>query len=499
MQKKESLQGSAQVRHKSIHQKIRKVLAVLACITLLGMLLHGVSALVANKSALEEHLGFIEQKENFDVLFFGTSHVHSAISPMELWKREGIVSYNLSSPGCTVPMMYWMLRCALKHTSPKVVVVDCAYISRKLKGHDKSGYMHQAFDVFPISPEKIQAGFDLYEDPNDRMEMIWPFSTYHTRWIEISKDDFFMPRNVRKGGKIPFGVEAAYIPELDMNADVKMDGIGFEYLRRIREFCDQKKINLVLTYLPFEYSETTMKECIALKRYAEEYHMDYLDGNQLRSITNEKTDYQDSHDDNSHMNYSGMQKISVYIGKYLKEHYDVPDRKEDAGYGIWKNQYREYLADKWNTFTKQKNIYNWLMMASDLDLDVVIEMDGSDYLQDMMCSALLENLGADPEKMKEQIQFAVISGDGRKDQYLTADGGETFLGRIQLNRNPGEEMNYRVDLNHLELYPMSGTEKSYVRITLLYGEAHEVVGSALFTYSMTDAEGNLCIKAKREV
>ncbi|MCR5007705.1 MAG: hypothetical protein K6A76_03895, partial [Oribacterium sp.] len=52
---------------------------------------------------------FSEQKE-YDVLFYGSSHVLSGLQPMEIWDKYGITSYNLAGHAASLGMSYWVLR-----------------------------------------------------------------------------------------------------------------------------------------------------------------------------------------------------------------------------------------------------------------------------------------------------------------------------------------------------------------------------------------------------
>ena len=52
---------------------------------------------------------FFEEKQDFDVLFLGTSRVLDGVSPMELWRDYGLTGYNLSCYGNTLPVTYWIM------------------------------------------------------------------------------------------------------------------------------------------------------------------------------------------------------------------------------------------------------------------------------------------------------------------------------------------------------------------------------------------------------
>ena len=44
--------------------------------------------------------------------------------------------------------------------------------------------------------------------------------------------------------------------------------------------------------------------------------------------------------DKGHLNDSGSKKVANYLGKYIKEHYDIPDTREIEG-NIWEQNLTE--------------------------------------------------------------------------------------------------------------------------------------------------------------
>ena len=58
-----------------------------------------------------------------------------------------------------------------------------------------------------------------------------------------------------------------------------------------------------------------------------------------------------------HLNYLGQRKYTDFFACWLKEHYDLPDRRDDKNYIIWEAAYAEY--DKYyQTLTKKAPLFN---------------------------------------------------------------------------------------------------------------------------------------------
>ena len=54
----------------------------------------------------------------------------------------------------------------------------------------------------------------------------------------------------------------------------------------------------------------------------------------------------DTADGGDHLNIYGAEKVSKYIGNYLNDNYDIPDRRDDSDYKSWFKASREYQKDK---------------------------------------------------------------------------------------------------------------------------------------------------------
>lgn len=139
----------------------RKIKNAAGCIITIGLtlfLLCGLSKVLERKAADMKYTDFFEEEEDFDVLFLGTSHVKYGILPMELWHDYGIVSYNLGTNQQFLPTTYWQMENALEYTSPKLIVIDCFFLSLE---DLVSTSAHDSLDAIPFSKTKLDALSDL--------------------------------------------------------------------------------------------------------------------------------------------------------------------------------------------------------------------------------------------------------------------------------------------------------------------------------------------------
>ena len=65
-----------------------------------------------------------EPKDTIDAVFIGNSSVYKGISPMEIWKKYGITSYDFASPDQKIWLSYYFIKECFNYQKPKVIVLS---------------------------------------------------------------------------------------------------------------------------------------------------------------------------------------------------------------------------------------------------------------------------------------------------------------------------------------------------------------------------------------
>lgn len=361
---------------------------------------------------------FYSQDKNFDVLFLGTSHVMNGVSPMDLWKEYGIVSYNLATPGCRIATSYWTLKNALRHTSPKLVVIDCAYLYDE-KVSENTDYNHRVFDSMPLDDLKVKAIFDLYEKFDDRFSYIFPFSLYHERWTQLDKIDFEKEYDTGKMGfEFLNSVTQTTLPVQVSPKVQEVDNISTLYLEKIIMECKEKKIDVLFTFLPFNVNKDSQNDAAYIRKIAEKFGIHYLSPDNLLQVVNTMTDFANNDDNNSHLNLSGAHKISYYLGKYIADHYKIPDQRKNSAYILWNDYYKQYSGHKISSIQKSDTLDSYLMLIADRSYNITINFDNPDIIEDKYYINFFKNIGIDVNKINDEIDSILIWGLEKEVTYL---------------------------------------------------------------------------------
>jgi len=473
-----------------MREKIKNVLSSLIVIGLVFLLLTILTQIMERKSSYTKNYDFITQDADFDVLFVGSSKVINSVFPMELWDDYGFVSYNLGGHGNTVPTSYWVILNALEYTSPELIVMDCNNYASMDRVNPNLKYMHLSFDAFPLSTNKIKAVYDLIRDTDEqienvresRIELLWHFYTYHNRWNELTESDFYPSVNSQKGAEPRIGIAVPKeIPVVSQDKRLKENTTGKEYLIKIIETCKERGIDLLLTYIPFPASEAQLIAANTVYDIAAEYCVDYIN-----FFDEDVVDFStDCYDANSHLNPSGAQKVTAYLGKYINEHYHIPDQRENPDYEDWYEDSKKYLSEKARKLANRKSLYEYLMLLVDDDFSFVLGIVNTPQLQNEKFFNLLQNLGIDTEQIMEEPCYVVANGatgviDVVCEKDLICTSVETSLGILSLETyNDG----YSLKLNNQKCCTFAlDSKEQYDVYTVLFDAYGEKLSESKFNY-----------------
>lgn len=389
-----------------MRKRARKIFWGCMTVFLLGAGMLFLTRLTDPGDADKKNAEFMKDSELYDVLFFGNSHMTYAVYPLELWNDHGIASYNLGSYGNPLPTTYWTVKNALNESNPKLVVVDCYSVEREEK---EGSFTHWQTDHLPLRADKIRMINDVVEDPEERLEYFWRFAAYHSRWWDLDQDDFEKKRNEQKGAEIAYGVVLNEKIQPRPQNVVEMDSTGGRYLRQIIECCQEKKTEILLIYLPYSVHEDGWQDALYAERIAREYDVPYLNFLDL-SVINPAIDCSD---EASHLNGSGGRKVTEYLGQYIKEHYEIADRRGEEAYAQWNADYKRYTDDKIDALRESETLDRFLMTLADPAFSCCVYVDGDSRIWEYeQYVELVRNLA--PEYAFEALEKAV----GQQEDYF---------------------------------------------------------------------------------
>lgn len=388
-------------------EKLKKVISSIIFLILLVLAIGKCVDVLEYKEARKKYTPFFESETNFDVVFLGTSHMWNSVLPMEMWDEYGIASYNWGYSNCTPAENYYLIQDILEYTSPKVVVIDIHGIvdydhwNNGKYRTDRIEQQHVQFDELPLSKSKIEASQDVFDDYDGNGDFIWNFIMYHNRWSELGRSDFDYEITTEKGSRFLNGLGTANYVPISSDQKTELNSVCYPYFLKILEFCEQQNIQVLCTCIP--YAANKMQQSVAntmvdvIKNYPNCQYANMLNENILDFNT-------DIHSDNSHLNYSGALKTTMWLGKYLAENYNMVDYSDNES---WNTDYMLYYDYKVATLKSQKLLANYLVQLVDKDFSVTAEVYDSNLMNSDRLMLLFDNASISPVLSSVESEYCV--------------------------------------------------------------------------------------------
>lgn len=325
-------------------------------ILLFILLFLGVNQIVERKSLDNPHNdtvkigGFRNQPPNsLDVITVGSSHAYCTVDPLVIFRDSGIPSYVLSSESQPIYASYYYIKEALKTQSPKVIMVEM-YMVTSPKDYPDETAAYDAVDYLPFSRNKIDL-IHAIVPPGERDDYYFNFLKYHSRWKNLNSEDFSL--SYKKDIDLYKGY--AFIDQ--KTDDIVSDGVydsakpvdisdkNLEYMKKIVQLSRDKKFDLVFLIAPYRPNEREAGIYKSVRSFADQNGVPTLDMNLMYKELNF---YEPGlFCDGSHLNCYGSDKVSSFLAGYLKEKYDLADRRGDKNYSSW-NTAVQYYTDQVN-------------------------------------------------------------------------------------------------------------------------------------------------------
>ena len=405
-------------------KSLKKVISFLCFTALVIGLFHAANIMLFEK----QHFGTAkniayEEPGKIDVFFVGASHIFYGINPMEIWNRTGIAGYNLTTHQQPLWSSKLLLKYALNHQRPKLIVFDvlmATNFGRPLIGTEQGTNMtHLALDPVPLSLQKIKGVLET-DSIKQKGEILFPVILNHSRLQQglLTYDDFHFFSGSRshpmKGynytqNTLPY--ERPNVPDADVVKELPdgMEEILIDFIR----FCREENLPLLFIKTPLVGNDELYGQINYIGKIAEAYDVPFLDFNHLYDEIN--MDFTADFADSGHLNVRGANKVSGYLADFLHSKYDLADHRGDEAYQSWERAYQHYEA--LIRLPGSEDIMDFLINAADPNLLTVILSGGTmmepvripDDVRSAMTSVGLRHV---PEQTGTGGYYAVIQ-DGK--------------------------------------------------------------------------------------
>ncbi len=294
---------------------------------------------------------------DIDIMLFGNSHLYTGINPKNLSLALGTTSFIFASPGTNIADSYFSLKEAAKKCKPKLVVVETYGINGfnpyNLDGANLSEQI-KSFSARKDFIAKIKSTPFLFSVEN--YLYAWSTSIRNHDYIftnreQLENNKILIERGDRSkqikklylGRYVRFtkGLETDILEQYKIKgAPVKGEDFTYSkyaeyYVRKIVEFCNNQKIDLMFLTLPM-YEKHISNFDIWDKKLSEllnVFPVKWLNMQKMPGYEGfDKYAFENTYSQNQHMTYNGSLLATYKLANFIRDSISVEMsmRKEDA-------------------------------------------------------------------------------------------------------------------------------------------------------------------------
>lgn len=288
---------------------------------------------------------YYEEEKDHDVILIGDCELYENISPVTLWEEYGINSYIRGSAQQLIWQSYYLMEETFSYETPKVVIFNV--LSMKYDEPQSEAYNRMTLDGMKLSLSKLKSVQASMTEEENLMEYLFPLLRYHSRITCLEREDFtylFSKAKVTHNGYyMRVDVKAAQdVPEGKPLANYTFGENAYQYLDKMTALCERYGVELVLVKAPSLYPYWYAQWENQIEEYADAHGLKYY--NFLECMDEIGLDFsQDTYDGGLHLNLSGAEKLSKYLGRILTEECGLSSRRGEGDLEeIWREKIELY-------------------------------------------------------------------------------------------------------------------------------------------------------------
>lgn len=309
------------------------------------LLVFAMSICVANTILMHKSEDGYDQMQSYykqidntvDVLFLGSSKIYCQIDTGILWYEHGISSFDLGGAEAPPWNSYYFLKEALKTQKPKVILYDATIIGfrQDVLYQPEVWSMTNNYGMH-WNANRINQLRENAEKDELFKRLLFPLDTMHSRYKELTINDFIDENNSinYKGFDYRDGVVEFDTPDVSgMTESFVFDEKHEKYLRKMIQLSKENNIPFVVMITPYVVTYEQQGYFNYVEDICNEEGVTYIDFDKMYDEVG--IDFSTDMAENIHLNFSGTEKLTKYLGNYLVENYDLTDHRGDPKYSSW--------------------------------------------------------------------------------------------------------------------------------------------------------------------
>lgn len=326
--------------------KKQAITSVLFIIIFLFLLRSVTYMLRTNGNIKEIFVGFYaEPRDTIDVVMIGSSPVYPYYVAPKLWGEYGFASYPLSSNVQRPKAAIYIVKETLKTQTPELFVFEMRmYTYEDGSMEDNMPFTRGITDNLKYSLNRVQLINAVVPDISERYTFYFDIFKYHSNWKTIILPDqytslFYERLHPLKG----YAMNDKVIPKeardfSTVTAQLPIPAEQEEVLYQLLDYLKENNMNALFIVSPTIVDEEMQMQFNYIGNIVASYGYNYLNMNNYYEEIG--LDFNtDFYDGGGHTNSLGAEKCTAFLGEYLAENYELPDKRGEDKYSTWDDAY----------------------------------------------------------------------------------------------------------------------------------------------------------------
>ena len=264
---------------------------------------------------------------SIDIVAIGNSDLYSGWNSLQLWNEQGITSFVAAGPKQNTKLSYYMLKEVLKIEKPKLVVLEVDAFFGEYEEIDSKGYQYTAQKYCYKLFENKEEWSIIKDEPYMKSEYLQNrmrlYGYYYDKTVEKCTTGF------------------SYMKKSQNRTTVS--SYTKKYLNKIIQLAYENNCQILFICFPSESSWSYARHN-TVSDYAKKYSIPFIDLN-IEQYDTGFSWLSDSRDGGNHLNYSGATKMTHFLGQYIKNNYQIKDKRNYSLYTSWNEDYDNFIKE----------------------------------------------------------------------------------------------------------------------------------------------------------
>lgn len=325
----------------------QQVIKVTVFITLFFVILIPLTYILRTSGDVKERFAgfYAEEKNSIDVITIGSSPVFPYYSAPKMWGEKGIAMYPLSTNLQRPLAMLPLVKEALKTQQPKLFVFEMRMFTIPDEVMcDNMAYTRGVTDNMKYSWNRVETIRRMVPKEEKRYTYYFDIFKYHSNWKtlvlkeQLLRYDYTYP-SMLKGYVFENQVGPSEMTDFSsVTTRVPLPKEQEKTLRELLNFLKESKQEALFIVSPFTMTEEKQGMFLTMADIVSEYGYSFCNFNDYYEKIG--IDFgTDFYDYGGHTNALGAEKCTTFLQNYIKEHYDIEDKRGQEGYESYDESY----------------------------------------------------------------------------------------------------------------------------------------------------------------